>query len=1522
MSGLGYIGTDAGLLANLTRLEQNVHGMTMNVAYMQQAMNTFTFEQSLCLLLIMISGYTVLKVGGVRAGNSKATIIQSFMTMIASMFGWQLLGWSLLFEKGEFITDEGKRSHPFLADPIRNAINVEDSGLSVWSIHSCLAGIASSIACSSLAERTTLSTYLLYPFVISAFLYPTTAHWVWSTDGWLARSGRAGMAFHDFTGGATCFMLAGAAGLIGTIVVGPRKGRFISNRRATAIREHNLILVGLGVCLIWTGWYGLRNGVYATVRNGLDNLPLPMISMTLSACTGGLVSMVIGYKRKGFVGFVPLSNGVLGGLVAVTAGADVLPMWTTLIIGAVAACVYHALAALLQSRQVDDPFGFIAVHLGCGAWGALAVGLFADGHVRVNPHMHIHMVTPTNEVAVQSLFLNGSGRQLIYQLVGVTTMFAWAIFVGGLTLLAVRRWSLRVAPEAEYRGLDLALHGGTLYPDFMVKAFKKDDVPNNWATVVCVRVHGLDQLLRAAPPAVIKSAFRTYHNCLREQAFVMSGKEVLLIPTDDASSEGGGTRVSCDMSPMSASPSGLPFAQPHMHRSSSELPFILPEGAGEESEGSRNHARQHSSHRSHEEKVSPAPISNDTAPPRPATDTADALAASQLTALANGGGLANGGRNVSISVIANGGSNTRTSVSAGAVTSRSRPRTSYDGVIRNLGQVDLGMLLANASAAGLTPEIIAQLSRRPEAGGGLALASNSNAPSGSITPPIVPAPTVLATGMLAPAPLGLDGPIAGTSIPVAPLSPRGSSSDATSESQSNSSGSKRRMRFSFSSGSGIKAWRRSSSEGSGTVDEIGVLHFVFHSPDEAVRWCMAVQGALLECYWAPELLALPSTGLVYQSVDGREDKTLPPVFRGMRTCMGIHCGDITLTYVKTGLPALGGATGLVSTAVAMAVPMPGGVYATEAVIRHLDDPTHMKQRLPNGRRLTQGAGELTYFHHGDHQLLGIQKKVSIIQLVDAVTRRRGVGIPHSSTVLSPSVVDAPGFWDVWSDPDARPLVSLVFTFIAGLPRLRSWDEEATARAIKAHNALLRDELQRQGGYECQEESGAFMLAFHSVDAALTWAATVQLRLLQENVWEPPLLGRKEASAEMWKGAATPTVRHTSGSRPWSMLSSFTMKTSGLRRNRVTKMLAGRSSPQQSHADDASWEGGSASDSGSPHVGGGGLSPEYLFRGLRVKMGVHWGPATAVRPHTTTGRADYFGSVVNQTARIAYSAQGGQVLVSGPALEASTVKRRAQPPPTPDTAAEKKPLRLSNSMSRTRAPPLLQRLPSLPAMSSSQRNSSPDNGQHVVDMPGFSATGGDESGHGGPRGGGWLPRLRSLNVRTPKADLDEAVTGAVEVNLPGAAATKEGGEAAHESTVPGEAVFLKEQNFKGVGHPIAVYELVVRGLEARQSYFALSSTLGGGALSEGGQAEKGSAYIPLGLDSDALASPTAAPKPPMAMRSASTTPALGEQSPEGGSRQGDTHKKRRGTAMDWFFGSLTDMMGSREVDSSGRRQTTF
>ncbi|MCS7059700.1 MAG: ammonium transporter [Anaerolineae bacterium] len=404
------------------------------------------------LVFFMQAGFAFVESGLTRAKNTTNILMKNLMDFVMATLGYWAIGFGLMFGQsngGLFGTSYffiGADAGDFLDMPI----------LAFWLFQLVFAGTAATIVSGAMAERTKFSAYLVYSLIISLLIYPIFGHWVWGS-GWLWTLGDStglvpGGGFRDFAGSTVVHSVGGWAALMGAVLLGPRIGRFGKDGRANFIPGHSVSLFVLGIFILWLGWFGFNPGSQLAIAGGnADAVALVAANTNIAAAAGALTALITAWLRGGKPDVAAAMNGVLAGLVAITAPCAYVTPLDAVIIGAVAGPIVVFGNLFLEKLQIDDPVGAIPVHLMNGVWGTLAIGLFGS----VN--------------GVTGVFAGGGFGQLIIQLIGVLACGAWTAGTSFILFFAIKSTiGLRVSTHEEMIGLDLLEHGSTAYPGDVV----------------------------------------------------------------------------------------------------------------------------------------------------------------------------------------------------------------------------------------------------------------------------------------------------------------------------------------------------------------------------------------------------------------------------------------------------------------------------------------------------------------------------------------------------------------------------------------------------------------------------------------------------------------------------------------------------------------------------------------------------------------------------------------------------------------------------------------------------------------------------------------------------------------------------------------------------------------------------------------------------------------------------------------------------------------------------------------------
>lgn len=385
------------------------------------------------LVFIMHLGFATLESGLTRSKNTTNILFKNTFIVSVGILTYAFVGFNLMYP-GDFNGIFGFAGFG-LFPGAEDQTAAYSEGYTYWTdflFQAMFAATCATIVSGAVAERVKLSSFMVFSLIFVAFVYPWVGSWKWG-GGWLDELG-----FYDFAGSTLVHSVGGWGALAGALLLGPRIGKYSKDGRLMAIPGSNLPMATVGVFLLWLGWFGFNGGSVLSADPALVSLTL--VTTCLAAAAGCLAAMFTSWAMLKKPDLTMSLNGILAGLVGITAGADQMAMWSAIIVGAIAGVIVVFAVLFFDKVKIDDPVGAISVHLVCGIWGTLAVGIFGE--------------------------LAG-GEQFMHQLIGVAaygvTSFAAAMIIFGILKGTM---GLRVDKDEELEGLDLAEHGMTAYPDF------------------------------------------------------------------------------------------------------------------------------------------------------------------------------------------------------------------------------------------------------------------------------------------------------------------------------------------------------------------------------------------------------------------------------------------------------------------------------------------------------------------------------------------------------------------------------------------------------------------------------------------------------------------------------------------------------------------------------------------------------------------------------------------------------------------------------------------------------------------------------------------------------------------------------------------------------------------------------------------------------------------------------------------------------------------------------------------------
>ncbi len=381
------------------------------------------------LVLFMQGGFAMLESGMNSAKNTTNVLFKNVMDMSAGILLYYIIGYSLMYP-GEFNGYFGFAGFGISEDPVDAAVAGALDTQVDWFFQAVFAATAATIVSGAVAGRMKIASYLIYSVILTGLIYPISGSWKWG-GGWLDQ-----MEFYDFAGSIVVHAVGGFAGLAGAIVLGPRIGRFDGEKKLV---PHNLVQATLGVIILLIGWFGFNPGSQLAIY-GADNTHAVMLIATntmLAAAAGAIAALAFSmiYIKK--PDLTMALNGILGGLVGITANCDSVTNLEAILIGLVAGILVVVGIRLLETLKIDDPVGAWPVHGLCGIWGGLATGIFG-------------------------------GHPMVAQVIGSIAIPVWAFVTMYLLFTGLKAAGiLRLSAEEEVMGVDIAEHGQSAYAEFM-----------------------------------------------------------------------------------------------------------------------------------------------------------------------------------------------------------------------------------------------------------------------------------------------------------------------------------------------------------------------------------------------------------------------------------------------------------------------------------------------------------------------------------------------------------------------------------------------------------------------------------------------------------------------------------------------------------------------------------------------------------------------------------------------------------------------------------------------------------------------------------------------------------------------------------------------------------------------------------------------------------------------------------------------------------------------------------------------
>lgn len=388
------------------------------------------------LVIFMNAGFGMLETGFCRQKNAVNILSKNLIVFALATLSFWVLGFGLMFNEATPFIGLGNF---FLSGYSTDGPEFGNLTAPVFFLfQAAFAGTAATIVSGAVAERIKFTDFVIFSILLTAVSYPITGHWVWTGAGWLG-----GLGFSDFAGSTVVHSVGGWAALCGAAILGPRIGKY-QDGQINAIPGHNMSIATLGCLILWIGWFGFNPGSQLAADSAV---PYIAVTTNLAAAAGGVAATFTAWMMSGKPDLSMIINGILAGLVGITAGCAGVGFFGAVIVGLVAGVLVVFSVGFFDSIKIDDPVGAISVHLVCGMWGTLAVGLFDT---------------------TAGLFYGGGIGQLISQIIGIVAIGLFTVVFSSVVWTILKSASgLRVSAEEELKGLDIGEHGMEAYSGFL-----------------------------------------------------------------------------------------------------------------------------------------------------------------------------------------------------------------------------------------------------------------------------------------------------------------------------------------------------------------------------------------------------------------------------------------------------------------------------------------------------------------------------------------------------------------------------------------------------------------------------------------------------------------------------------------------------------------------------------------------------------------------------------------------------------------------------------------------------------------------------------------------------------------------------------------------------------------------------------------------------------------------------------------------------------------------------------------------
>jgi ammonium transporter, Amt family len=409
-----------------------------------------------CLVMFMQAGFAFLEIGFSRGKNAGTIVAKILVNFSIAAIMYYAIGFAFAFGNGDIIGTHGFFLRDY-GDPQQafSVMGLSDATIqSKWFFQFVFCAVSLAIVWGTTLERIKFGVYVIYAVVFAGFIYPIASHWVFG-GGWL----QTNIGMQDFAGSTAVHLIGATGGLAVLLLLGARRGKYGPDGKPRAIPGHNMPLFGLGILILWLGWFGFNPGSTLNAQDG--RFPEILLVTQLAASAGVITAIATAYWRTKAIDIGMAGNGAIGALVAITAPSGYVELWTAPIIGGIAGIIVP-LSIYAIDKKVDDPVGALSAHGVAGIWGTLSCGFFtAPALAQYNGFGN-----PDG-----GLIYSGSFAQLGDQALGIVVVFSFVFVLSFATFYAIKKtYGLRVTPEEEEAGLDISEHGMYGYPEQFIPA--------------------------------------------------------------------------------------------------------------------------------------------------------------------------------------------------------------------------------------------------------------------------------------------------------------------------------------------------------------------------------------------------------------------------------------------------------------------------------------------------------------------------------------------------------------------------------------------------------------------------------------------------------------------------------------------------------------------------------------------------------------------------------------------------------------------------------------------------------------------------------------------------------------------------------------------------------------------------------------------------------------------------------------------------------------------------------------------